>query len=580
MSNASSALLIDEFFEAGDDRFLEEVLRSDSDKKLKSLAERWYRDARPFARRMLCAYVEDGCDHPGHRGLVKALFKLAEAAGDDELMGHFLVAFDRLVKRELVKRSGWDWQTRQSYNVWVLRNDSTVPARARRQGSYSEPKRSTEGYILHQPLPRFSRVTRQYLQRRTWRYFRTIGRKDPARYGRIIRAALAKYEDTNLTKPERIIDAWGLMHALYHGSSVLVRKPRGITVAEGAKLAELRPAPYLPEAWLNVRDELLTLLLEAKSRTVRSFVISTLEASYADELRGLEIARVRQLLAHPHEEVQSFGVKLLQTATGLESLPIKAWLELLELDNPMALPLLCELVQKTVSPDRLSLDQCLALAMQRAAPVAELGLHWAKKKPIRSADDLRYLVRLARAEALNVRAEAIDWVCQLLLVADDPKPELVRELLDSPHADVRRHALALMTKDRRFGEDTLLWAAMAESPYDDIRQALLRELEPRERSFAPQTLQHLWATAILSVHRGGRAKRQIADQLAERIIRKPAETDVLLPLLGYALRSIRLSERRSALASLSKAAFRRPALREAIALKLPELKFIGDEVAS
>lgn len=577
-SESASALLMDEFFEAGDDRFLDEVLKSRSDKKLRSLAEKWYADPRPFARKALLAYVDDGGDRQHHRGLVKALFKAAEAKGDDELMAHFLVAFDRLVRRDLKKKSGWDWAARQETESWVLEVDRTYPLRARVQGSRKNPRKTKDGLIAYVQMPRFSRVTRQYLQRRAWRYFRK--KKDPAQYGAAIRAALRLYEDEKLSKPERLVDAWGLMHALYHGSPVLVRKPRGITVADGRTLAELSPSPYRAEAWRGCRDELLELLATAKSRTVRAFCIQILQRDYAGELRGMPVSSLRRLLASAHEEVQTFGVDLLSTAEGLTSLPVKEWLSLLELDNPQALPVLCALVEKSVAPDRLTLEQCLQLACARAAPVAELGLRWAKGKRLASADDLKYLVRLSRAQAPNVREQGIDWVCQLLLVTDDAKPELVRDLLDSKHADVRARALELMDKDKRFGADPLLWVAMSESPYDDVRHTLIRTLGEREKIFSPETLQHLWASVILAVHRGGRAKRQAADQLAQRVANKPAEAEALLPILGFALRSVRVPERHTALAALSKAAFKRPALKEALGRLLPELKLLGDEVAT
>lgn len=593
MSDAASSLLIDEFYEAGDDRFVDEVLKSASEKKLKSLADRWYRDPRPFARRALFRYVDDGCDRPHHRPLVKALFKLAEAAGDDELMGHFLVAFDALSRRDLVKRTGYDWQTRSTYEEWVLQNDRTVQARARREGSYKQPKLSKEGYVLFRPLPRFSRVTRQYLQRRAWRYFRNLARRDRQRYGRALRAALTLYRDERLAKPERLIDAWGLMHALYYGSPVLVRAPRGITVSSGRTLAELQPAPYQPDAWRDCCNEVIALAMQANSRTVRQFALGLLRTVYAQEMKGRPISELRTLLRSTHEEVQTWAVELLQSASGLHELALKEWLELLEIENPLALPLLCELVEKTVSPERLTLEQCLQLACQRAAPVAELGLKWIKGRRDANVGNLHVLVRLARAETPTVRKAAIDWVSQLLVVADAASPELVRELLDSRFADVREQALGLMDRDRRFGEATVLWSAMAESPYADVRERLVRRLQQvtgdRAELFAAddgnsldgrQLLQHVWATTLLAVHRGGRARQTATRQLADRIVHHPDEASALLPLLGHTLRSIRPPERRAALASLCSAAHLAPALREEINRQVPELAFVGEEVAT
>ena len=206
-----------------------------------------------------------------------------------------------------------------------------------------------------------------------------------ARYGQAIRAALALYQDKHLEKTENLLDAWGLVHVLFWGSSVLVRDPRGVHVAEGRALAELTPAPFAPEAWQGALFGILDLLVKAQSRPVRTFAIGILERDYADALRGMPLARVRALLRSPHDEVQAFAAKVLKTTRGAASLTVDEWLELLAIDNPQALPILCEMVQKVVSPGRLSLAQCVQLACAKAGPVADLGLGWARKKPVNDA---------------------------------------------------------------------------------------------------------------------------------------------------------------------------------------------------
>ena len=113
--------MTDEYFASGDERFLDEVLRLDVPQKLAALAEPWYRDERPAMRRMFLAYVDDGCDRPEHKALVKRLFKLAEGAGDDEAMAHFMVAFDGLLQRSLRAWWRWDYTTSKSVQVWSLR---------------------------------------------------------------------------------------------------------------------------------------------------------------------------------------------------------------------------------------------------------------------------------------------------------------------------------------------------------------------------------------------------------------------------------------------------------------------------
>jgi hypothetical protein len=129
-----------------------------------------------------------------------------------------------------------------------------------------------------------------------------------------------------------------------------------------------------------------------------------------------------------------------------------------------------------------------------------------------------------------------------------------------------------MRKTLRYKESTELWGALFESPYEDVRSFLIAHLTARQTAYAPETLRHLWVTALLAVHRGSRDKKAVIDQIAGRIIEKPAEAEALLPLLGVALRSVREPERRAALAALARAAFEQPALRTAISAKLPELK--------
>ena len=124
---------------------------------------------------MLLAYVDDGCDRPNHRPLVKAIFKRAEKAADDELMGHFLVAFDRIARRKLVKRSSYDAQSRTVTEYHELVDMPRIP-----RSSPKDPKRAP--YVPNSD--RFSLKTRHHLQRRAWRYFRKLGYRDAPRYGR------------------------------------------------------------------------------------------------------------------------------------------------------------------------------------------------------------------------------------------------------------------------------------------------------------------------------------------------------------------------------------------------------------
>ena len=613
---ASSSLLLDELLDAGDVRALPELLGARAQKKLASQAQRLFTEPRPFARQVLIGYIADGCDRPGHRVFVKTLFKAAEKANDLELMGHFAVAFDRLVRRRLVTASRWDWQNRRGVTEQVLREPPELLLRLPRwrgkgKRIYTNPLNGMTTRMRRPFIPlinphrswgrnprtnrweatpqgggeeradplRFTFSTRRYLQRRTWRFFRRLFKQSAFDYRQAVLPVLARFGDEHLATTEALLDAWFLVHALYGRSEVLERAPLGVKVAKGKALKELQFAPFAPDAWKDCHEALLDLLLTAHARPVRRFAVWALETQHAAQLEGLPASRLIPMLKSSHEEVQALGAKVLKTAKGLEALPITDWLELLSINNPEVLTSVCEAVKLHVAPTRLSLEQCVQLACARAAPVAELGLGWARARPVRTAKELETLLRLRNAESPHVRKEGVEWVAQQLILEDAARPLLVRELLDARHVDVREKAMDLMKRDTRFGESVELWLAMSETPYADVRDRFLVDFEAREARFSPGTLQRVWATTLLSVHRGSRAKRHAARQVADRLVKKPEEAAALVKLLGYTLRSVRHTERRAALAQVVRAATRDTSLMDLLSRELPELKFHGEQVS-
>lgn len=569
MSDPRSTPEINALFQAGDERIVEAVRACSAAEQLAGLAAAWAPDPRPALRRALLRYVDLGCDCPQHPVLVKRLFKLAEKAGDDEAMAHFLAAFDRFTHRSVRKRYRYDREERRYTQELALTFDQSPGARVPRDRNGK-----------HQLWSGFSRHTREYLKRRAWRYFRHLGFRDPPRFRRGMAFALPLYRDEDLRTASQFLDAWGLCHALFGASPVLLRKPGGVRLAAGRKLKDLVPAPMFEDAWWEGFEELLSVFVGARSRTVRDAVQGLLKKHHADDLAKLPVERLVPLLRSEVPEVQSLAIGLLQSAPGLESMRIADWLSLLALERSTVLQAICDLVARHVSPDRLSLAQCLELAASPAAPAAELGLSWAKTKAIR-AEDLHALVRLClAAKAPRIRADAVAWAMPVLRARPETTPELVRELVDSLHREVREQALALMLEDPRFKDQTSLWVALAESPWDDVRATLARHLEERAKLLSPESVRHVWASVLLGVHRGGREKRRVVQQLANRIARSPGEAKSLLPLLSVSLRSLRAPERRSALAGLAQAAFREPKLRAAIAVALPELKLFAEEGAA
>ncbi len=561
MVAGTSTLLLDEFFSEGDDRFFEELVATRADRKLHALAPRWFVDERPWARGMLLRYIDDGCDREAHRGLVKGLFKLAEEAGDDLLMAHFLVAFDRLVGHVVKQKSGWNWDTGQRFETYhrvrTTQQPRLLPRKPKIRGG------------------QFSIYTRQYLQRRALRYFRRLGFRDAARYGSAVRTALLLYEDRHLERPEQLLDAWGLMHLLYHGSPVIVRAPRGIRVAEGRKLSELEPAPLHPGAWRGSFEETMAMLAVTPCLFVRRWLVSWLEHTYEEPLRAPDIRHLKRLLWSPHADVQSFAAGLLERARGAETLPLVEWLSLLDIDHPTAISVLCDMVKRHVSPDRLDLAACVDLACARPAPVAELGLTWARTKPIDGPEALQTALRLVEARAANVIENAVAWLVGLVGQASLGTSHHVLTLLDAPQVLARTAGVRLM-KDPRFSDDPQLWAALVESPYADTRAFLITHLESRIPSLPEEGVQRTWATTLLAVSRASRAKRQVLRQLARRVATDPDRAEDWLPLMAIALRSVREPERRAALAAIGKAAFLQPCLRQPIAKHIPELQLFPE----
>ena len=552
----ASTLLLDEYFDAGDARFLDEVFACRVPNKLKALAATWYGDARPWAREQLLAYVADGCDRPGHRPLVKALFKLAEAAGDDEAMGRFLVAFDGLMRRVLAKQHRWDPVENQIHAEFVLRRDNSVPG----------------GLEAATRAGRFSAATRRYLARRAFRYFRRLGYGDAARYGRGVRAALARYDESALDRPERLLDAWGLVHALYGASPVLDRDPDGVRLAAGRTLSELEPAPLHPTAWRGCFDDVLALVRDARSRTVRQWALALLERVYARELEALPLDALRALLLGASEEAHALGVARLAAAKDLDRLGVDAWLELLRVDNLEVAGAVADLAARHIDPSRLSLAECVALARAPLAPVAALGVRWLAGREIASAEDLALALELRDAPVATARAEAAAWLVSLLRTSPHATTAHARDLLDSRYPEVRVEGLGLLHEGSRFTRDLSLAAALAESPYADVRAWLVARLSEWEREVDPETLRHVWAAALLAVHRGSRLKRTVLEQIADRLAARPDEADLLVPVVAVALRSVRPAERRAALAAVAGAARRAPDLAAPLARLVPELK--------
>ncbi|HLY11464.1 MAG TPA: hypothetical protein VKW04_19325 [Planctomycetota bacterium] len=552
MAAEGSLLLLEEYFASGDPRFRSELFGLNAPKKSGAFAEKWFKDLRPWARAELHDFLLDrssrrfmALERADLKPLVKRLFKLAEAAGDHRVMAWFLVSVDRSIRREEV--SHYDWPSRSF--VPSLRHD--FPG-----------KGDGEAFTVR---------TRHYLRRRAWRYFRRLGFRDPTRYVAAALDALVEVAPVDVDSGVHLLDNWGLTHILFHHSPILRRQTNGWFVKDGASLRDLKPAPAFAAAW--DAESIYRLLLKAGARPLRRTARAMLRARPA-LLEKVPFVRVFEMLDHPDDEIRALGLELLGSAAGLESAPLDSWNRLLASPNLDILDAVCTVMAKLVSPQGFSTEQLFAFAAGPVGPVARLGLGWLRQRDLPVPD----LLRLSQVRAPAAATDAVALARERLSAQADFNPEWLLPFLDSGVREVRGAAWTWFSEEKRARHRLDLWAKIVETPYDDIRMAIIGHLERFAEMdtalrvlLARAPLETVWATVLLNIHRGNRAKRLAAGQIAAAIEREPARAPQFLPLLAIAARSIRAPEFRAGLAALVRAATRRPEIADQVARHFPEL---------
>jgi hypothetical protein len=596
-----STLVVDESFATAGDQFVDLVREISSPKYLAALADRWKRDPRPWAREQIIEYLLLPMDRPGHEPVVKRLFKQAEENRDNELMGHFFVAFDRLVRRVRKMRYRYDWQARSGWREEVLTRPYNVIQHARDRGEGINPFTGEKMTLHARPaiVPKngrlFSYRTRQYLRRRAWRYFRRMGFQRPAEYPAAIAGALALYRDDDLAKGENILDSWALLNAGFFHSPILKINSERIRITEGGSLGSLSAAPRFEELWKTpeAAEVLLDLVAAAQSRLVRVWAMQLLKRHHAAAMQSIDTARLLKLLDHADDEVAQFAAGLLETLPAADSWPIETWLQLLETRSVSALVTICEVMSKRVKPDRVSLRQAVEMACARATPVARLGLEWLKQRPVKSDADRETIAGLSNAECDAVGEEVAAY--GLLVVGSPPsyRTDQVVRFFDSLNARVRRGAWDWLvgaggsgleagdnTNSSAGYDDASLWSRLVETPYDDVKLRLVEELDRRAADSAKvpaltvDSLPPIWTAVLLNVHRGGRAKLTALRQISAAIANRPEAAEGLIPVMAVAIRSVRPPEVRAGLSSILTAVAKRPELEAMLAKQIPELRLM------
>ncbi len=541
-------------FAAQDAGFVEALRDVHDMPELAEFTGRWIADGRAWAHEQMFRYLDLPWDCPGHQPVIKRLFKWADEDQNDELMAAFAAGCDRLVRRERQRRWKYDWKTRSSWEETVLQSPRDVLPLEKKSRTYRNPR--TGHRLENVPLPKpgrgklFSYHTRYYLRRRAWRYFRWMGYQRPQDYPLAVARFLILYRDEDLAQGENLLDSWSLMQACFGDHPALEFGSSLVKIRPGHSLGELKPAPSFPDLWKQPEssDVLLLMVLEARSKAMRTWAIEMLREHHVARLQKLPADELLELLTHRHEEVQQFAAELLEQAQGLETWPLSTWMMLLETQNLTALETICRVMTEKVSGERLSLADCVRLTSSEPTPVARMGLGFLKNRRIETPEDRNALVELSDAQCTSVGGDIAAWALPLLGQAETYDRDQVLPFFDSLSGPIRTSAWVWLLDENEssgaaaFG-DPVFWCRLLETPFDDVRQQLIDILERRaSRSFPrpdADALTPVWCSVLVGVHRGGRQKLKAIRQIVGALEKQLDRADRLLPVLSVALRSIR-----------------------------------------
>jgi hypothetical protein len=565
-------------FQAGAPEFVEALRQRVNAPQLATFAETWYTDTRVEAKRLLFAYLEQPFNSPRHEPLVKRLFKFAESAGDDAVLARFLVGFDRTIRRRRTTVESYNYRRRQyeQHEALVTPGD-TVLSRDDRSYTGTWFSQNREQFVAGKFL--FSVPTRNYLRRRAWRYFRRLGRKQPDRYVPAICAALKLYTDADVPDGLALLDNWGLVHALFHHSPTILAKPTGWVVATGATLSKLQPDPMFRKLWLRSPEPIFDLLVSARCRPVSMWASQMLRRNFPDRLSRVTLDELLDWMVSPNSVLNELALELLEARGGLEHVPVEQWLRITEVARPELLDRICDVVARTVKPEKVAFADAVRFAMLRPVPLARLGFTFLQGKQPRTPDEIAAVFQLRNAEAEPLRAELVKWGARVLSEHPSFDPLWVLEFLDSRFEEVREVGWEWLQTDARARDAVLVWQRLLESPYDNVRLRLVGMLEDRAKepaglaNFSPERVRFLWATVLLNVSRGSRAKPFVVRQIIDRLGTNPDEAGELLPIIAVALRSVRGPEFRAGLAGVAGFVDRYPTRKPLVEAVFPELQW-------
>ena len=579
-----SSLMLEECYAAADDRFLDEWVRLSRPEFLARFIERWMTDSRPWARRQLIQYLQRDLNFPGHEVVVKRMCKHFHTTGDHELLAHFMVAFDRFVRRGRIDSSWWNPETRELIREEKLfaKSNKTIRNETGRTAEWGMGK-----YKRTVPLPdllnkpgnrMFSQRTRYHLRRKVWRDFRWLSYRDADAYLSAMTTAIVHYRDSDFAVGENIIDNWSLMHVCYFHSDMLKFGAAHTNLRPGNSLADLSAAPYQRDLWQrpDSSQHLLQIVTTANSALARVWAIELLHRDHRDATLRIEMHSLLRLLSHADPRVQQFASDVFEQHQGIANLPVTTWLELLEQCDPALLPMICAAMKKHVSAARLDTPQLIQLTSARPVSVAEFGFEFLKvrhsERPLSNAE----LTSLSRVRCEAMAGEITAWA---LSIFDSERYQTndVVEFFDALSESMRGASMTWLEQASSRGHiDPALWARLIETPFDDARLRVVECLHRRTNLPGAEvdSLAPIWCAVILGVHHGGRTKLKAISQLQVAILKQPARSAELLPVLAVAIRSLRLPERRSALAAVASLVEENSEFQAELQRLVPELQWI------
>ena len=119
---------------------------------------------------------------------------------------------------------------------------------------------------------------------------------------------------------------------------------------------------------------LADLMVRGGCRPVRQWAARMVWRDLAAVAAVVPLEEMLGWLGHGDAEVVELAAALLRSVPGLADLSADRWMALAESPSPMALELICELMERYLRPEDLSLAQAVRLASSRPLPVARLGL--------------------------------------------------------------------------------------------------------------------------------------------------------------------------------------------------------------